>query len=169
MSLGGVYPAPPRTRRGTMVTAEAAARPPRNLRRVRAMRGSLRRRALKDNRARGVSRASLPRRRCRRGGEPVRDLESLPVLARQQRVRLLVVLEGLRLAVEHERVPGEIRDVREVRERRGEMSLHDLAREDLRIVRPDRIDEVLVVRELDAGQDVRIAARSEERRVGIWA
>src|SRR5438445_12431580 len=98
MSLGGVYPAPPRTRRGTMVTAEAAARPPRNLRRVRAMRGSLRRRALKDNRARGVSRASLPRRRCRRGGEPVRDLESLPVLARPQRGRPLVLLAGFRFA-----------------------------------------------------------------------
>src|SRR3954451_12739166 len=109
----------------------------------------------------------LPRRGGRRRREGLRNLEALAVLAREQRVRLLVVLERLGLAVEHERMSGQIRDVREVRERGGQGPLEDVARQDFRVVRADRIHEVLVVRELDAGQHVWIAAAAAlDRRLG---
>ena len=49
------------------------------------------------------------------------------------------------------------------------MPLEDVAREDLRIARTDRVDEVLVVREFDAREDVRVAARLLGRRVGARA
>src|SRR5437773_12579325 len=74
------------------------------------------------------------------------DLESFAILPGQEPVGFLVVDEGLGFAVEHERAPGEIRNVGQVRQRRRQMTLEDAAGEDLRIAGADRIDEVLVVR-----------------------
>src|SRR4051812_41217869 len=97
--------------------------------------------------------------------ERLRDLESLPVFAGQEFGRLLLVpLERLGLAVELQRMPREIGDVRQVRQRGRQVPLQDLAGEHLRIVGADRVDEVLVVRELDRREPLRF--RRLLRRLG---
>src|SRR4051812_32259502 len=89
--------------------------------------------------------------------ERLRDLEPLPVFAGQELGRLLLVpLERLGLAVELQRMAGEIGDVGQVRQRRRQVPFQDLAGEHLRIVGADRVDEVLVVRELDGREPLRL-------------
>src|SRR5207247_1101761 len=87
------------------------------------------------------------------------NLEPLSVLARQQAVSLLVVDELLRLSVEYQRAANEVRDVAEMRQRRRDVTLEHVAREQLRIAGTDRIDEVLVVRVLGRREARRLAVR----------
>src|SRR5512134_1131238 len=76
------------------------------------------------------------------------DRERRPVAARQERVRLGVAHELLELAVELQLAGDAVGDVREVRERRGEMAVLDAAGEDLGVVGLDRVHEVAIVRPL---------------------
>src|SRR5687767_6321786 len=91
--------------------------------------------------------------------------EGRAVFAREELIRLSVADEGLGLAVEDERASHAIGDVGQVRQRRREVSVRDLAVELLRVTRPQGIDEVLVVRRLDAGEDERIGTARIGRRV----
>src|SRR5262245_30286960 len=95
-----------------------------------------------------------------------RDLEAFAVaaLAVQVLVGVLVVDELLGLAVEGQLTARAVRRVAEMRQRRGEMALVDVAGEHFRIVRADRVDEVLVVRILGRGESRRAFVRI--RRVG---
>src|SRR5437867_6695529 len=111
--------------------------------------------------------AALPARLVMRArAERRRDLESLAValLPVEQLVGVLVVRELLGLAVESQLAPDAVRDVAEMRQRRGQMSFEDVAREDLRIARADRVDEVLIVRILRRRQPGRTLVRI--RQVG---
>src|SRR5262245_61531890 len=95
----------------------------------------------------------LPRRGrlLRRSG--LRHFEALAVFAREQFVRLLVpTLDRFGLAVELDLVADAVGDVREVRQRGGQVSFQDVAGQDLGIVRADRVDEVAVVAAFDRRQ-----------------
>src|SRR5204863_4160396 len=58
----------------------------------------------------------------------------------------LVVDELLRLAVERQLTAGAVRRIAQMRQRRGEMAFEHVAGQQLRIVRANRVDEVLIVR-----------------------
>src|SRR5262245_49633881 len=93
-------------------------------------------------------RSALERVRAKAGRLPcplcrLRNLETLPVLPRQQRVGLLVVDEGFRLAVEAALVADSIGDVRQMRQGRGQVAVDNSAVEQLGVVGADGVDEIL--------------------------
>src|SRR5438045_1982541 len=92
--------------------------------------------------------ALLPAQFMRRRAERRGNLEAFPVsgFAHQQLVRLLVVDKRLRASVERELAADAIRNVAEVRQRRGQVAVENAAGQHLRIAGADRIDEVLIVR-----------------------
>src|SRR5258708_5756653 len=88
----------------------------------------------------------------------VRHFEPGPVFAGEEAVCLRLAREGLRLPVEPEAVPYPIRDVGGVGQGGGDMAILDVTVELLVVSRPHGVDEVPVVRGLDAGRRQGVAA-----------